>query len=400
MEGIVLETAIDMLLANTKNIIDFEDIDLFEAVGRVSAADVNARFDNPPFDRSPLDGYALNSAFTKDATASNPAKFKIVGEECAGDFYTGKLNDGEALRIMTGAAMPAGSDCVIRQEDVTVIDDELFVPYELKHHENYCFSGEDIKSGNLLIKRGQVLNASRIAVLASQGFTSVKVNRKPSIAIASTGDELLMPGTELTAGKIYNSNLYFLAGRLKELGFDPKIIGILPDDANKAAAVINEYKDNTDLFITTGGVSVGKKDIIHDVVKLVGQRIFWRVLMKPGAPVVSYTAGNMLGIALSGNPFAAYATFELLVRPVLEKLSGRSDIIYRRCEAELINDFPKESRGRRFIRARYENGCVTLPDQHASGSLFSAADCNALIDIPAGTGKLTAGTKVNVVLLY
>ena len=392
IQDLTLEQTIELLTSNVNLIDDTEEINILEAVRRVSAAVVKAKFDNPPFDRSPLDGYAVNSAQT-------PGKFKIIGEECAGDFFDGELKTGEALRIMTGAAMPKGSDCVIRQEDVLIDGDELNVPYSLKHHENYCFAGEDIKADSILIQKNQTLNAAHIAVLASQGFSEVKVRRLPKIAIASTGDELLMPGVELKSGKIYNSNLYLIAARLKELGFAPKVIGILPDDVSKAAEVINDHKNDFDLFITTGGVSVGKKDIMHAVVKSVGKKLFWRVKMKPGAPAIGYKAGDMLGIALSGNPFAAYATFELLTRPVLAKLSGRDEVMYQRGEGVLLDDFPKISKGRRFIRAHYKNGEIKLPEQHASGSLFSAANCNAFVDIPADSDKLSAGTKVEVVIL-
>ena len=391
-ELLTLEESIDILLSNVKAIDDAEEVDLLKAVGRVSAEVIKAKFNNPPFDRSPLDGYAINSAQT-------PGKFQIVGEECAGDFFEGELKFHEALRIMTGAAIPKGADCVIRQEDVTVDGNVLNVPYALKHHDNYCFAGEDVKAGITLIESGQVLNATHIAVLASQGFSKVKVKCLPRIAIASTGDELVMPDVELKAGKIYNSNLYLIAARLKELGFDAEVIGILPDDAANAAEVINNHKYDTNLFITTGGVSVGKKDIMHDVVKNVGERLFWRVKMKPGAPAIGYKVSNMLGIALSGNPFAAYATFEMLTRPVLAKLSGRDDIIYRRVEGVLRDNFPKVSKGRRFIRAHYNAGEVTLPEQHASGSIFSVTGCNAFVDIPAGSDKLSAGTKVEVVIL-
>ena len=392
IQDIKLETAIDILTSNVNLIEDIESVELLEAVDRIAAEDIFAKFDNPPFNRSPLDGYAINSAQT-------PGKFKIVAEECAGDFFDGELKSGEALRIMTGAAMPKGSDCVIRQEDVEVVGDELTVPYHLKHHENYCFAGEDIKRDKLLAAKNQTLNAAHIAVLASQGYTKIKVKRQPKITIASTGDELVMPGKELTPGKIYNSNLYFIAARLKEFGFKVNILGILKDDTQHIVNLINQHQNDTDLFITTGGVSVGKKDIMHEVVDKVGEKLFWRLTMKPGAPVIGYKVDKMLGIALSGNPFAAYATFELLTRPVLAKLSGRQDIMYHRSYGMLIDDFPKASKGRRFIRAHYSDGEVTLPEQHASGSLFSMTSCNAFVDIPAGTDKLSAGTKVEVVIL-
>lgn len=286
-----------------------------EALGRILAEDAVATFDNPPFDRSPLDGYAFAASGTKGAQKEAPASFRIIGEECAGDFFAQEVPEGAAVRLMTGAAIPKGCDCVVRQEDVTVQDECILVPYELHHHENYCFAGEDVRKGTLAVKRGTELTAAHLGVLASLGLGMVKVRRRPRIALASTGDELVLPGEPLRPGKIYNSNLYVLAGRLQELGFEPEVLGILPDDAEQAAAFIAGWREKVDLFLTTGGVSVGKKDIMHEVVRRIGTRLFWRVCIKPGAPVIAYTAGDMLGIALSGNPFASYATFELLTRP-------------------------------------------------------------------------------------
>ena len=227
------------------------------------------------------------------------------------------------------------------------------------------------------------------------------VHRRVRIAVASTGDELLQPGEPLRPGKIYNSNLYLLAGRLKELDAEVTVVGSVPDDVERAAEVIASYADRVDLFLTSGGVSVGKKDIMHGVVPALGaERLFWRVCMKPGAPAVAYTRGRMLGIALSGNPFAAYATFELMARPAIARLAGETDVLMPRRRAVLADAFPKPCHGRRFLRARMEaDGRVSLPDQHASGSLFSAAGCDAFVDVPAGTPPLAAGTEVEIVIL-
>lgn len=399
MQDISLEQAVAAILAQAETIREAEQVSLMEALGRELAEDYVAPFDNPPFDRSPLDGYTFASSAACGATKEEPARFRIVGEECAGQFFGKEIPQGAALRIMTGGAIPAGCDCVVRQESVETDGDTLLVPFALQPHENYCFAGEDIRKGTLLARKGTKLSAAHLGVLASMGYAAVKVIRRVRVAIASTGDELLQPGEPLAPGKIYNSNLYVLSGRLRELGFVPEVLGVLPDDADKAAAVLAAWQDKADLILTTGGVSVGKKDIMHGVVAKIGRRLFWRVCMKPGGPAIAYTLGRTLGLALSGNPFAAYATFELLARPALAKLGGREEIALRTAEAVLADAFPKESRGRRFIRARYEDGRLYLPQQHASGSLFSAAGCNAFADIPAGTGALKAGASVKVVLL-
>ena len=399
MEDITLEQAVELLLARSPQ-PQREEVPLMAALGRIVATDIRASFDNPPFDRSPLDGYALRAADTEGATAEQPARLRLAGEECAGDFYAARVMPGETVRIMTGGAMPKGTDAVIRQEDVETAGGEVRIPYTLNHHENYCFAGEDVRRGAVLVTAGEELTAARLAVLASQGVATVPVWRRPRVAVASTGDELTMPGTPLAPGKIYNSNLFLVAGRLRELGCDVEVMDIFPDEAGPAARHLAKVSAWADLLLTTGGVSVGKKDIMHDVVKHLGaERLFRGVQMKPGYPAIGYQRGKTMGLALSGNPFAAYATFELLARPLLAKLAGRKETALPRRKAVLLDDFPKESRGRRFIRAFYEEGRVRLPEQHASGSLFSAAGCNAFVDIPPGTGKLETGTGVEVVLL-
>jgi len=387
-----LEQAIEILKKNTKKICEVEEKNLLDCVGKISAENYFANFDNPPFNRSPLDGFTFfNSAETLGATENNPKKFKIVGEECAGDFFSGEIFSGECLRIMTGAAIPKNCDCVIRQEDVKIVGENIFVPYQLKKFENFCFAGEDIKKNNLLVEKNTKISAAHVAILASQGISKIKIFREKKIAVASTGDELINPDEKLSAGKIYNSNLFLLAARLIELGFTPKILGNLPDNAKIAAKKISE--ENFDFLITTGGVSVGKKDIMHEVVKILGEKLFWRIDIKPGAPVIGWKTENFLGIALSGNPFAAFTTFELICRPILQNIS------LTRTTGILQNNFPKKSFCRRFVRGFFENKKIFLPENHASGNLFSAANCNCLVDIPAGSDELKIGDEVEVILL-
>ena len=401
MQDIELEQAIEILLAHAASVAETERVPLLDAVGRVAAEELCAGFDNPPFDRSPLDGYTFAAASTRTATAECPVALRVIAEECAGDFFDGIVGVGECVRIMTGGAIPKGCDCVVRQEDVREDGETIHVPFTSEPYENYCYAGEDIKKGTVLLRQGQRITAAHLAVLASEGYGTACVYRRVRVAVASTGDELLQPGEELRPGKIYNSNLYLLGGRLKELGAEVTVLGSVPDDIEKAAEVIASYADVVDVFLTSGGVSVGKKDIMHGVVPALGaERLFWRVCMKPGAPAIAYTRGKMLGIALSGNPFAAFATFELMAKPALLRLAGQTDVLPARRRAVLADAFPKPCFGRRFLRARMEaDGRVSLPDQHESGSLFSAAGCDAFVDVPAGTKPLAAGTEVEVVIL-
>ncbi len=401
MQEISLEEAAEVLLSKAAPGAT-EELPLLPALGRYAAQDIVAVMDNPPFDRSPLDGYALNSSDTKDASAEHPVSLHIIGEECAGDYFASEVHRGEAVRIMTGGAMPRGTDAVIRQEDVKLSGDMLYVPYALKHRENYCLAGEDVKKGSTILRKGDRLTAARLAVLAAQGYARVRVFCRVKVFLTSTGDELIQPGEKLAPGKIYNSNFYLLAARLQELGCETELLPVLPDDAAAAADRIRPHLSDSSLILTTGGVSVGKKDIMHEVIRLLpAERLFWGVRMKPGYPLISYEQGNTIGLALSGNPFAAYTTFELLARPLLMRMAGAREPGLRRTKGVLREGFSKASKGRRFVRAFYDvsDGGVRLPEQHSSGSLFSAAGCNALVDIPAGTGPMPEGAPVELVLL-
>lgn len=401
MEIRSLEEGIAELLKYVQPIAESEEVGLLEALDRVAAEDIAAPMDNPPFDRSPLDGYAFAAADSSGASAAKPAMFRIVGEICAGGSFEGQTGAHEAIRIMTGAKIPAGCDCVIRQEDITLTEQgELLVPYPLAKHQNYCFAGEDIRRGAVLLKKNQVLHAVSIGMLASMGIARIRVRRQPHIVLASTGDEIIDLEEELAEGKIYNSNLYVLVSRLRELGLSVRSLGILPDDAEQVASVLREKAADADLILTTGGVSVGKKDIMHEVVNcLPAKRIFWQLAMKPGSPVLTYQFGTIPGIALSGNPYASLAVFELLVRPVLARLAVNPELMYKRASGVLCTDFLKKSPSRRFVRARWQDGRVTLPGHNSSGMLASAAGCNAMLDVPAGTMSLKAGAEVQVVLL-
>ena len=197
MQDIELEQAIDLLLAHTVPVRETERVPLLDAVGRTAAEEVRAGFDNPPFDRSPLDGYTFAAASTRTAAAEHPVCLHVIGEECAGEFFTGAVGAGECVRIMTGGAIPKGCDCVVRQEDVREDGDVIHVPFSSEPYENYCYAGEDIKKGTLLVLKGQAITAAHIAVLASEGYGDVLVYRRVRVAVASTGDELLQPGEPL-----------------------------------------------------------------------------------------------------------------------------------------------------------------------------------------------------------
>ncbi len=400
MENIELEKAVNILLKEAGNDREYESVPLLEGLNRVCAEQIKAPFPQPPFSRSPLDGYAFAAISSTGASLKNEKYLYVDGEICAGSIWDKPVEKGHAVRLMTGAPIPKGCDCVLRQEDVKKEDERgIFITQQLKPYQNYCFCGEDIEKDTVLIKEKELVTAAHIGVLASMGIKKINVYRRARIGLLSTGDEIVDLGEKLLLGKIYNSNLYLIAARLTELGFVPRLLGILGDDPEVVAETIKKQAD-LDFILTTGGVSVGKKDIMHEVwPKLGAQRLFWRLKMKPGSPLLAYKKDNLLGIALSGNPFAALATFELVVRPVLLNFEHRQAGDLKRVKAILAEPFAKKSPGRRFVRANYDGERVHVSSKNASGMLFSAIGCNAFIDIAAGSDALPAGSLVDLVLL-
>lgn len=398
MKNIELEHALEMLLQHIDPITEIEDVHLLEAHGRIIGEDIIAPLSQPPFNRSPLDGYAVVGEDTEDATKEQPKKLRVVAEVLAGDYSQRILRSGEAIRIMTGAPMPEGSNAVIRQEDTDEGEETVAIYKGVKPYSNFCYVGEDYKIGDALLYKGQILSAYHIGLLASAGMEKVKVIRKPRIGLLSTGDELKDPGEKLTPGKIYNSNLYTLGVRLKELGCEPLILGTTGDDVNTTIKLIKKYMDEVDMFLTTGGVSVGKKDIMHPVVEgLRAKRLFWRLKLKPGTPALASAYHGKVILSLSGNPSAACITFELLFRDLLAALMSSRELENQVIKATLTGDFIKKSPNRRFLRAHYHKGQVHLiTKKHASGVLGSMIGCNCLVDIPAGSEGISNGETVKI----
>ena len=401
MKNIELELATKLILDSTKEIEEVEEVFICDARERLLGEDIYAPINQPPFDRSPLDGYALKSENTKMASKESPIKLKVVDDVFAGEQINTVLKDNEAIRIMTGAKIPKGADCVIRQENTDYGMDYVNIYEELNQYQNYCFEGEDIKKGTNLIKKGEKLNYIHIGILASMGYEKVKVKRKPRVAILSTGYEIIPLDEPLREGKIYDSNRMMIEARLLDYGCDVISAKAAKDNETEIAMEIERISNDVDLVITTGGVSVGKKDLIHKVIEKLGAKmIFWRVNMKPGTPAMYSLYKDKPILSLSGNPFAAIATFELMGKELIYKLTGDKEYKMVRKTATMEDNFEKASPSRRFIRAIYNGEKVYLTKGgHSSGILSSMIGCNCLIDIKPGTDKLAKGDKVEIILL-
>ena len=389
------------LMTGSVRALGVEQVSRQSALGRTLAEDVAAPLDQPPFDRSPLDGYALRSADTAGASPGHPVSLQVVETVYAGGVPSRVLGPGETIRIMTGAMLPRGCDCVLQHERTDNGLEQVQIYAALSPHDNYCNRGEDYRTGEVLLPAGTVVGAAAVGVLASAGLSSVPVRRRPVVRVLSTGDEVVSPDLHpLPAGKIYGSNQELLTARLRELGVSDVKGLLIGDDPREVADAMAQLLGECDLLITTGGVSAGDKDIFHEALPLLGaERVFWKVNLKPGTPAMYSLWQGQPILSLSGNPFAAAATFELLARPLLAALTGESRFSLRSRTAVVEGSFPKASPGRRFLRGFYQEGRVSLTGKNDSGMLASLVGCNCLVDLPAGSPPVQAGQAVTVLLL-
>lgn len=397
-ENVTVERAQELILERIQRISGTEAVPLLETSGRTLAQDMRAEFDNPPFDRSPVDGYACRAGDIAGASRERPVYLRVTEEIDAGDYSRRTVQPGTAVRIMTGAAIPPGCDCCVRQEDTDYGEETVAVYQPVRPLENYCFAGEDFKKGDLLLKKGGRIGYVETAVLAGMGLPSVPVYRLPRVALLTSGDEVVEPGQPLPPGRIYNSNGALMYARLRELGVRPLCLESVPDDAGAMADALRRAAGGADLIVTTGAVSVGKKDIMHAAVQKLGaERVFWRIQVKPGMPTLFSVYGDTPIVSLSGNPFGVAVTLELLIRPALEKLTGDPSLRLKRICGVMADSLDKPVRGRRLVRAFYENGAFHLPKGlHSNGVISSMAGCNCLIDTRT---ELKAGAQAEAILL-
>lgn len=397
-----LEKAQALLLAAAR-VLPWEEVPLGDCWQRVLAEELAAGTDFPPFDRSPLDGYALVAAEAEGAGPGSPVWLDVVEEIPAGHMPGCEVAPGQAARIMTGAPVPRGATGVVRLEDCREDGRRVAVLAGKGAAGNVCRRGEEIATGERLVPAGTVINAGVMGLLALMGVARPRVFRRPRVALLATGSEVVEVDAALVPGAIRNSNSYMLAAQVFEAGGQPQLLGIAGDDTGAIAARLAAAAA-CDLVVTTGGVSAGDYDLLADVYKEMNVTvIFDRVGIKPGMPVLAGHRDGRLYVGLSGNPAAAAVAFEHLVRPLLLKMGGRRGLWRPRARARLTAPFDKGSDATRFVWARCasagrELAVAPLPLQ-GNGMLKSAAAANALIVIPAGSPPLAAGAEVEIVVL-
>ena len=375
------------------------DLGLLEARGLVLSDDIIAQSDVPPFRNSAMDGYAIRSVET-DGDA--PSQFRVVETIPAGAAATPNIGPGQTARIMTGAPLPDGSDAVIRFEEAVVEGDFIRMCRMVRAGENVRLAGEDISSGQRVLRRGSQIGPIEIGLLAALNLGSVSVHRRPRVGILSTGDEVVDIGPDLGPGQIRDANAYALAARVEVLGGEAIRLGIAADSATAIRRGIETAHD-CDLILTSGGVSVGDFDLVKEVLQQEGEIAILTVRMKPGKPLAFGHVGTLPLVGLPGNPAAAIVSFDQFVRPAILKMLGHEQLDLPTVQARLLVDVVNRGRRRHFERgvlAVDEEGWAVEPTGiHGSAMLSGLLAANCYIVIPEDVSYERAGAMVETQVL-
>ncbi len=373
---------------------------LFEALGCVTAESVKAQMDQPPFPRSPYDGYALRASDSTGASRNSPVSLTVIGQSFAGSPAKTAVGRGETVRIMTGGVIPEGADCVIAQEKTDEGGQRVRIYQPLEPYENYCRQGEDFLEDEEIIPCGITVTAAVAGVAASAGYTELLVFPKPRISVLSTGDELQSSGLPLENGQIYSSNTPYLSGRLFELSLPVVLNEHIRDDAAEIMSAFEAASAKSDIVICTGGVSAGKKDLVPEALEALGAEIiFHGVEIKPGMPAALALFKGKPILALSGNPFACAVTFELLARGAIAALTSNLLVEPFKRKAKLASEYLKARAVRRFLRGFVKDDIVSIAGEQGNGQLLTLIGSNCIAELPAGTELLTSGTPVDIYML-
>ena len=389
---------IKSFLAPVKKI---EKISLMAALGRVLAENIIAPHNVPNHDNSAMDGYAFNA---DDLSKEGISRFKVTGAVFAGNPLTGKVVGGSCIRIMTGAALPAGVDSVIPQERVKIDGDVIEISEPIKRGANVRYAGEDLAKGQVVLPIGHLIKPADLGLIASLGIGEVAVYRQLRVSFFSTGDELASIGTPLKTGQVYDSNRYTIFGMLSRLGVEIQDLGAIPDDPTLLEEALLKASQSADVIITSGGVSVGEADFMKALLQKLGQVLFWKIAMKPGRPLAFGKVGEAHYFGLPGNPVAVMVTFYQFVRQAMLILMGQhSPAQLPMLNAVCVSPI-KKSKG----RTEFQRGILFLADDgswqvkttgnQSSGVLSSMSQGNCFIVLAQDEGNIEAGTTVQVQL--
>jgi len=417
---ISVEEALDKILQEV-NVLEEEKVPILDALGQVLAEDIKSDITVPPLDNSAMDGYAVLSQDTVGASDTSPSILRVIDTVIAGSISRQGVTPGTAVRIMTGAPVPKGADCVVQFENTDEEErrksagdgavSQVGILSEAAPGLNIRRAGEDISPGATVLKEGTVIRPSEIGLLASLGRTHITVIRRPVVAVMATGNELVSIDKPLPEGKIYDSNTYSIASLVKRYGAIPKILGIARDTEEELVSKLHQV-DDADMLLSTGGVSMGDYDMVKDILARDGEMVFWKVRVKPGKPLafgmIKTTGKNnqvkiIPHLGLPGNAVSCMVSFELFVRPALLKMMGKTLVTKPTVQA-IIEDNVKNNAGRRlYDRAITErrNGkyYARLTGPQGSGILSSMGLANSLVIIPEDRKEVRKGEVVQALML-
>lgn len=398
-EAISVEAARQKILAKMTCIGKTEKLTLHQSLNRVLAEDVVSSINVPGHTNSAMDGYALSG---DDLPGVSSDQYKVIGTSFAGQPFKQQCSAGQCVRIMTGAAMPTGTDTVVMQEHIEkVTDTEILIATGHKKNQNVRQAGEDIRKDSVVVKKGHAIQAADLGVIASIGIAEIDVYKQPRIAFFSTGDELRSIGEPLETGDIYDSNRYSLYGMLSQLNVEIIDLGVVKDNLSDLRQAFKAASSKADLVITTGGVSVGEADYVKTIIEEIGKIHIWKIAMKPGRPITFGELGNAFFFGLPGNPVSVMTTFYQFVLPAIQQLSGqgaRSPLTF-----EVVSDSVLRKRRGRFecqrgILSRNETGQLTVraTGKQGSGILSSMSRANCLILLAEDCDGINIGDIVTV----
>ncbi len=395
--------AIAQILANT-TVLETELRSLEETAGSVLAEDIVSRHPMPPFDNSAMDGYAVRAADIADATEATPVSLKLIDEQPAGRATDVAVGPGTAIKIMTGAPVPAGADTVVQVELTTEQDGTVDIQAAKKAGRNIRLAGEEMAAGTTAVPTGTTIDHVVIGVLASLGYAQVSVYRRPRIAVIGTGSELVPVEAELSPGKIRDSNSYALTAQAKAIGAEAVRMGVAVDTREETTKMVRAALQQADIVVTSGGVSVGEYDFVKDVIEELGGKLhFWGVRQKPGKPLAFWTIGDKLVFGLPGNPVASLLCFEEYVRPAALSMMGREKLFRPKVAAALTHDFKKKAGRHHFVGAlveRTETGYKwTANGRQGSAMLRSITGVDGVAVIPTDVTEMKAGERTVVQLV-
>jgi molybdopterin molybdotransferase len=391
-----------LIIERVTPVAEVEGVALGEALGRVVASDIAATGDLPPFDNSAVDGFAVRHV---DLAAAADTTLVVADRVMAGHAAAHPLAPHEAIRIFTGAPMPAGADTVFMQEDCRVDGNTVIVPHGLERGANSRFAGEDLRKGAIMLPAGRKLTAADLALAAAQGLTQLAVRRRLRVAVFSTGDEVVEPGAVRPAAAIYDANRHLLRGLLTKFGAVVTDLGILRDEPTALQSAIAAAAADHDLVITSGGVSTGEADHVRTAIERIGRLVFWRVAIKPGRPVaMGVVPGGQDGHAaafagLPGNPAAVYVTFVRVVWPLLLRLAGAAPCQLIALPVRAAFAYRKRKGRREYVRVtlrRAADGAVEAAKfpRDGAGAITSLTETDGLVELGEDNTEIAPGAIV------